>query len=153
MGKITFIFRNSSFLTNNKKDLNGQYEILKHLTRFVLAIKNVSVNYSLNEGTFIPGYKFQPHFLGLKWDEMAPTLPFVFGSQNDIRMRAASRGWLTVDSTLNTMYNQNKSTNLTVRSTVEPFKQFRVELTANKTTSNNLPFSIRIPPEHEETPT
>ena len=122
---------------NNKKDLNGQYEILKHLTRLVLAVKNVSVNYSLNEGTFIPGYKFQPHFLGMKWDEMAPSLPFVFGSQNDIRMRAASSGWLTVDSTLNTMYNQNKSTNLTLRSTVEPFKQFRVELTANKTTSNN----------------
>ena len=48
---------------NNKKELNGQYEILKHLTRLVLAVKNVSVNYSLNEGTFIPGYKFQPHFL------------------------------------------------------------------------------------------
>ena len=31
----------------------------------------------------------------------------------------------------------NKSVNLTLRSTVEPIKQFRIELTANKTTSNN----------------
>ena len=35
------------------------------------------------------------------------------------------------------MYKTNESTNLTLRSTVEPIKQFRIELTANKTTSND----------------
>jgi cell surface protein SprA len=35
------------------------------------------------------------------------------------------------------MYKRNNSENLTLRSTVEPIKQFRIELTANKTTSNN----------------
>ena len=35
------------------------------------------------------------------------------------------------------MYKTNTSTNLTLRSTVEPIKQFRIELTANKTTSDN----------------
>jgi cell surface protein SprA len=35
------------------------------------------------------------------------------------------------------MYKTNSSDNLTLRSTIEPIKQFRIELTANKTTSNN----------------
>ena len=35
------------------------------------------------------------------------------------------------------MYKTNTSTNLTLRSTIEPIKQFRIELTANKTTSDN----------------
>ena len=35
------------------------------------------------------------------------------------------------------MYRTNRSINLTLRSTLEPFKKFRIELTANKTYSNN----------------
>ena len=38
---------------------------------------------------------------------------------------------------LNTMYKTNFAQNITLRSTVEPIKQFRIELTANKTSSNN----------------
>ena len=68
---------------------------------------------------------------------MSPGLPFVFGSQNDLRYTAANKGWLTRDTTLNSMYRTNRSINLTLRSTLEPFKKFRIELTANKTYSNN----------------
>ena len=115
----------------------NQYEIFKHLTRFVLSVKNISVNYSDNRGTFLPGYVSQPHFLGQDWAKLSPGLPFVFGSQNDLRYTAANKGWLTQDTTLNSMYRTNRSINLTLRSTLEPFKKFRIELTANKTYSNN----------------
>jgi len=114
-----------------------QYEIFKHLTRFMLSVKNISVNYSENKGTFLPGYLNQPHFLGQDWSALSPGLPFTFGSQRDIRDYAGNQGWITKDSTLNTLYKTNTSTNLTLRSTLEPVKQFRIELTANKTTSLN----------------
>jgi cell surface protein SprA len=68
---------------------------------------------------------------------MSPGIPFAFGSQKDIRDYAARNGWITKDSRLNSMYKRNNSENLTLRSTIEPIKQFRIELTANKTTSNN----------------
>ena len=55
----------------------NQYEIFKHLTRFVLSVKNISVNYSDNRGTFLPGYVSQPHFLGQDWAKLSPGLPFV----------------------------------------------------------------------------
>ena len=122
---------------NDGEKKKNQYEIFKHLTRFVLGVKNISFNYSENRGILLPGYMNQPHFLGQKWAQMAPGLPFVFGSQKDIRYTAANNGWITTDTTLNSLYKTNKSVNLTLRSTVEPFKQFRIEFTANKTNSNN----------------
>ena len=129
---------NSRAQQNDAEAENNQYEIFKYLTRFALSVKNISFNYSINNGTFIPGYMYQPHFLGQKWSKMSPGLPFAFGSQKDIRYTAGNNGWITKDTTLNTMYNRNNSVNLTLRSTLEPVKQFRIELTANKTTSNNM---------------
>ncbi len=114
-----------------------KFEFLKHATRFALGIKNISINYSENQGTFLPGYLKKPQFLGQDWSHMSPGIPFAFGSQKDIRDYAGRNGWITKDSRLNSMYKRNNSENLTLRSTVEPIKQFRIELTANKTTSNN----------------
>jgi cell surface protein SprA len=114
-----------------------KFEFLKHITRFALGVKNLSVNYSESQGTFLPGYLNQSKVLGQDWVNLSPGLPFVFGSQNDIRNQGGRKGWITNSTDLNTMYKTNTSTNLTLRSTVEPIKQFRIELTANKTTSNN----------------
>jgi cell surface protein SprA len=85
----------------------------------------------------LPGYLPNPNFLGQEWSSMAPTIPFVLGSQRDIRNLAGSSGWITQDTSLNTLYKQNQSTNLTLRSTIEPIKQFRIELNATKNTSSN----------------
>jgi len=120
-----------------EEDEENRYEFFKYLTRFMLGVKNISVNYSENRGTFLPGFMPKPHFLGQQWSMMAPGLPFVFGSQNDIRYMAASEDWLTTNPSLNTLFKTNFSSNLTLRSTIEPIKQFRIELTANKTTSLN----------------
>jgi cell surface protein SprA len=118
-------------------DAKKKFEFLKHITRFALGVKNVSVNYSENQGTFLPGYLNQSKVLGQDWSSLSPGLPFVFGSQSDIRQLGGQKGWITNSTDLNTMYKTNTSTNLTLRSTVEPIKQFRIELTANKTTSDN----------------
>ena len=126
----------------NRQDQEGddakrKFEFVKHITRFALGIKNVSINYSENQGTFLPGYLNLSKVLGQDWSSLSPGLPFVFGSQSDIRQLGGENGWITKSTDLNTMYKNNTSTNLTLRSTVEPIKQFRIELTANKTTSEN----------------
>ncbi len=124
---------------NNKKDEDpkeeDKFEFFKHLTRFMLGVKNISFNFSQSRGTLLPGYILQPNLLGQDWSSMAPTIPFVLGSQNDIRNIAGSGGWITQDTSLNTQYKTNSSTNLTLRSTIEPIKQFRIELNASKNTS------------------
>ena len=102
-----------------------------------MGVKNISFSYSQNRGTLLPGFLLQPKLLGQDWSSMAPSLPFVFGSQKDIRNLAGSSGWITQDTSLNSQYKQNSSTNLTFRSTIEPIKQFRIELNASKNTSSN----------------
>ena len=132
--------RNSVRNKKEQEENDGEkkkFEFLKHATRFALGVKNISINYSENQGTFLPGYLKKPQFLGQDWSHMSPGIPFAFGSQKDIRDYAGRNGWITKDSRLNSMYKRNNSENLTLRSTVEPIKQFRIELTAEKTTSNN----------------
>ena len=119
------------------EEKEDRFEFFKHLTRFVLGVKNISINYSENRGTLLPGFIPQPSFFGQQWSSMAPSIPFVLGSQNEIRNIAANKGWITQDSSLNTQFKQNRSENLTLRSTVEPFNQFRIELNASKNTSSN----------------
>ena len=118
---------------NKKANVN----VFNHLTRFVLGIKNISFNYTETRGTMLPGFLPEPHFLGQQWGNMAPSIPFVLGSQNDIRTLAANNSWLTKDTLLNSLFKRNLSQNITLRSTVEPVKQFRIELTANRTSSSN----------------
>ena len=128
---------NKNVEENNSKEKKNRFEMFNHLTRFMLGVKNIAINYSENQGTFLPGFMNQPHFLGQDWGQRSPGIPFVFGSQQDIRYTAANNGWITTDTLLNSQYKTNKSINLTLRSTVEPIKQFRIELTANKNSSNN----------------
>ena len=46
----------------------------------------------------MPGFRYNPNLLGNEWSNMAPGLPFTFGSQNDIRTNAASNNWIVQNS-------------------------------------------------------
>ena len=115
----------------------NRFDFLKHITRFALGLKNLSVNYSENQGIFLPGYLNQSKVLGQDWNQLSPGLSFVFGGQSDIREKASRNGWISKSTSLNSMYRINSSDNLVLRGTVEPIKQFRIELNANRTTSIN----------------
>ncbi|MDA9345187.1 cell surface protein SprA, partial [Flavobacteriales bacterium] len=117
-----------------KKD---RYKAFRYATKFVLGVKNISVNLTQNKGTFIPGFLPEAHFFGQHWGEVAPGIPFVLGSQRDIRFLAGQNGWLTQNENMNTLFKKNASTNLVLRSTVEPFHKFRIEFTVNKMQSLN----------------
>jgi cell surface protein SprA len=62
----------------------------------------------------------------------APGLGFVFGSQQDISLKAAQEGWITNSPLLNTPYNTKFNENLNINVSVEPVKDFRIEVVASK---------------------
>ena len=68
---------------------------------------------------------------------MAPGWLFVAGGQADIRPEAVKNGWLTSDTTLNTAYARKFTENFNARATVEPIRDFRIELTATQNASSN----------------
>ena len=105
------------------------------LIKLIIGFKDVQFNYSESNGTLLPGFKPQPDILGNRLMDMAPGLGFAFGGQNDIRNEAVRNGWLTADTLLNSAYVTRLTRNITARATYEPFPEFRIEFTADKTES------------------
>ena len=107
-------------------------DYLGYIVRFGMMIRDVNITYSQNQGTTLPGYNRKPGFLGQDWSGLAPGLPFAMGAQINVEELAANSGWLTDDTALNQFFRVTNSENLNIRSTIEPFKGFRIDLTASK---------------------
>ncbi len=118
--------------------------IAEFLARGVMMLKNVSVTYAKTNGQGLPNFKPKSHYLGLDDTENnAPGLPFIAGSQNDIRNDAISHDWLTKNKVQTTPYTQTKTQNFTYRASVEPHGSLKVEFNGTKTQSTNLSEYIR----------
>ena len=129
-------------VTGTKQQENASKgKILEYGARVITSLKNITITYSQNSGTILPGYLPESKFLGSsRMNGMsAPGLPFLMGWQDrDFAMMAVDNNWLTQDSTLNNPYTMTRSDDLTIRAIVEPAKGLRVELTANHRRSNNM---------------
>lgn len=105
------------------------------------SLKNISVNYSENNSTTLPGYMPGSHFLGMESynGSRAPGFAFIAGWQDrDFAMKAVRNGWLTTDTTLNSPYLMTRSKDLSIRAIFEPFKGLRLELSSSRTHSVNM---------------
>lgn len=115
---------------------NGVNAVLKVIgtgaVKLLIGFRDVQFNYSESNGTLMPGFTPKPEALGNRLSDMAPGLPFVFGSQQDIRYEAARNGWLSTDTLLNNAYVTRLTRDLTARATYEPFPEFRIEFNADK---------------------
>ncbi len=139
-------------VTGMKTVNNILKKILDLSTRILLGVQNISANYSISGGTVLPGYLPEPKlFGGGKYrpeqelsgfpvvESLAPGVPFLFGWQDDrFPMKAARNGWITSDSLLNTPYAITKTERFTLRSTIEPLPDLRIELNAERTLARNL---------------
>lgn len=110
-------------------------KVLDNTLRFITAVKDASVSYNETNGIRLPGFLPEPTMLGNRMSDRAPGLGFAFGSQRDIRYDAAENGWITYDTLLNNPYMNKQNINLSYRVNIEPFKDFRIELTGNQTES------------------
>jgi cell surface protein SprA len=98
-----------------------------------MSVKDMNFTYTRSNGIILPGFTPVPGILGNNWDLNAPGLGFIFGSQKDITVKASSSGWLTKDTLLNNPYITRATENFTFRSTVEPVRNFKIDITADRT--------------------
>ena len=98
------------------------------------SVKRIQVNYSENNGSFLPGYLQTPGFIGT----LKPTAGFTFGSQNDIRRYAARNGWLTIFPDFNQQFSQTKNRQLDVSASLEPLRDLKIDLIGTRLYSENL---------------
>ncbi len=111
--------------------------ILDGTLRFLMMVRNVSANYSQGNGTTLPGYMGTPKLVGIDLTNGSPGFLFVFGGQPDIQAMGARGHWLTTDSLMNTAYQRTHNEVLNLRASVEPFKNFRVDVSANRNLTQN----------------
>ena len=102
--------------------------VLKNFTRALLTVRGINFSYTRQESTILPGFLPTPRFFGVS-DQNAPGIGFVLGSQaHDIAQRAAQKGWLSPSTVQNTAFQQNITKKFTVSTTLEPFKDFRMQI-------------------------
>ncbi len=118
---------------NNSKPSAG-VKALNTAIDIVTMVKRIQINYSENNGTFLPGYLRTPGFLGT----LKPTIGYTFGSQRDIRDMAARNGWLTVFPDFNQQYTEVTNRVLDVSANIEPIKDLKIDLIGTRMYSENM---------------
>jgi len=106
--------------------------ILDGSLRFLMMVRNVSVNITEGRGTTLPGYTQSPELFGMNLTSGAPGALFVLGGQPNIQRLATDGNWITKDTLLNSAFQQRKNQTWNFRATVEPFRDFRIDFTANR---------------------
>lgn len=103
------------------------------LLKFLMMVKEITFNYNVAEGTFLPGYLPNTGLLGMDRAFSNPGLAFLFGSQDPmIRNDLAMRGLMAPSTELTQTFRQNKSVNLTLGALVRPVQDFTINLNAIK---------------------
>jgi cell surface protein SprA len=112
--------------------------ITDYTVMMLTGVKNVSVNYSETNGTILPGYLQKTELLGSSNGLSAPGFAFISGWQDRyFAEKAGEKGWITTD-TINQAYVMTNKEDFTFKSTIEPIKGLRIDLTANRRYSNNI---------------
>ena len=116
------------------------------LSRGLMSVRNVNLNYSVSRGSGLNGFLPEPEYFGRNFGSNAPSVPFVFGGQTDIQQQSIENGWLTRDPNLNRPYTQNVQRNLRGQALVEPIDGLRINVSFSRRRSRNSQRTLRYFP-------
>jgi len=164
-GKVTIVDANTIEFTPSQ-DANqamltvtgkpGNQSIMKDIvdltTRMVIGVRTFSVNYTKSGSSVLPGYLPEPTLFGAgnfsgdpDWGlpntpaSFAPGMPFLLGWQDrDFAVKAAERGWLTTDTTLNQPFMFRTNERINLRVLWEPLPDLRIDITGDRSFSTNI---------------
>ncbi|MBS1530918.1 MAG: cell surface protein SprA, partial [Bacteroidetes bacterium] len=120
--------------------------VAKVLLSLLTSVKNISVAYTRTDGTTIPGYLPGSNFMGEDFNYNAPGIGFLLGSQADLRQQAATHGWITTDTLQNQLYIQSLQQDIHLKSSLEPFKDWKIDLIAFRTQDHSYQSNFKYLP-------
>ncbi len=139
---------------NSSLNMNVLYKSLgvkKSILSDVLTmVKRAKVSYSENNGTYLQGYIPTVGFLGRTSfnNGYAPSLGFVFGSQQDILDKAVEQDWLISrelnDPFYSKSYNKTHYDKLDLNASLKPIRNLDIELLANRIYTRNTSQQVDI---------
>lgn len=112
-------------------------DVFRATGKLVTMVKRLSVNYSENYRSRLPGYMDSTKFFGNNFKSMQPGLDYVFGKQPDTNWlnQKAAQGLITKDTLFNSMFRQNFEQRLSITAQIEPIKEFIIDINFDKTFS------------------
>ena len=116
------------------------------VARLIMSVRNVSGTYALTDGTMLPGYSQESSILGMNGNSLGMS-GFVFGKQGydvlgrsngyNVSTLARDNNWLVQNENLNKQFTTTHTANLQMKATLEPFKDFNVNLNLSRNYSTN----------------
>lgn len=106
--------------------------------KLLLSVKKVSFTYSQTSGVSLPGYMYEPDYIGLNALTGAPGIGFVMGWNDDVLNNAINGNWLTTDTTFNQAYSERYNESYNYKVVLEPFQDFKIDVTGTRTYVENF---------------
>ena len=125
-----------SVLAKEPLDDKKWYKELQLASRLAMMVRNVSINYRSSYQLTLPGFlpSVGDAFGQKKVGQMAPGLDFAFGMVGDDYIeKARNNDWLLCNDSIATPATTSRTDNLTLRATLEPVKDFKIDLSATRT--------------------
>ena len=125
-----------SVLPKEPLDNKKWYKGLQTAARLAMMVRNVSINYRSSYQMTLPGFtpSVGDAFGQKKVGQMAPGLDFAFGFIGDDYIEKARRNdWLLCNDSVATPATTSRTDNLTLRATLEPVKDLKIDLSATRT--------------------
>lgn len=101
--------------------------------RMVTGLKSFNLQYSASTGSILPGYMGESSLLGMDpahgW---APGPGYVFGFNDGVVERLRQDALLSTDTLMNTAHENTLNRMLSLQATVEPIRDFKIELTCTQ---------------------
>jgi cell surface protein SprA len=124
--------------TNTKPAVNYFKIVADQVLKLVMSVKKANLNYTQNNGMFLPGFLPEPDIFGLNLAASAPGVGFVLGDEADIRSLAVDNDWLTRDSLLNRAFAKKFTETFSYKINLEPLPGLRIDINADRTYARNF---------------
>ena len=109
-------------------------------------VRSVSLTYTNSKAMTLPGFATEiGDFFGQRTVDglLSPGLDFAFGFADDSYIqKAAKRNWLIQNDSVSSSASTSETDNIQLKATLEPFTDFKVDLTASRSKSNSKSIQI-----------
>lgn len=124
--------------TNKAPKKNYAQLVGDNVLRVLLSVKKASFAYSQSSGVSLPGYMYEPDYLGINAMTGAPGFGFIFGQNDDVLNKAINGNWLTTDTTFNQAYSERFNETYNYKVTLEPFQDIKIDVSGNRSYVENF---------------
>ncbi|MDR2684409.1 MAG: cell surface protein SprA, partial [Prevotellaceae bacterium] len=124
---------------NSMQKITGK-DVLAFSTRFLMMVRNVSVQYRQSSGLTLPGFIGEPRLFGQRkfGEELGPGLDFAFGMPGrDYLLKARSKGWIIANDSIINPAALNSVQYLDIKANAEPISGLKINFNAQRNATGN----------------